>query len=67
MNYRIAICDDIEADRRFIADMVNGWSQQRGYIAKIYKYTLAENFCLIIRIMIMISSFWILKWMIWMG
>ena len=44
MNYRIAICDDVEADRRFIADMVNGWSQQRGYIAKIDKYTSAENF-----------------------
>lgn len=44
MNYKIAICDDVEADRRFIADMVNDWSQQRGYIAKIDNYTSAENF-----------------------
>lgn len=44
MNYKIAICDDVAADRRFIADMVNDWSQQRGYIAKIDNYTSAENF-----------------------
>lgn len=44
MNYRIAICDDVEADRRFIADMVNDWSQKKGYITKIDNYSSAENF-----------------------
>ncbi len=44
MNYRIAICDDVETDRRFIADMVNDWTQKKGYIAKIDNYSSAENF-----------------------
>ena len=44
MNYKIAICDDSDADRQYISDLVNKWGAGAGYMVQISVFTSAENF-----------------------
>lgn len=44
MNYNIAICDDSEADRKYIYDMVDEWALVRGHSVHITTFESAENF-----------------------
>lgn len=44
MNYKIAICDDSDADRQYILNMVDRWAAGAGHGARIDTFTSAENF-----------------------
>lgn len=44
MNYNIAVCDDNEADRKYISDMVNEWGKSQAYTVNISEFESAENF-----------------------
>lgn len=44
MNYNIAICDDSEADRKYIYDMVDEWELVQGHSVHITTFESAENF-----------------------
>lgn len=44
MNYNIAICDDSEADRKYIYDMVDEWALVQGHSVHITTFESAENF-----------------------
>lgn len=44
MEYKIAICDDSQADRQYILDMVRRWALQKGHRVSADAYTCAENF-----------------------
>lgn len=44
MKYKIAICDDSEADRQFVSDMVNRWAAEAGHSVHIDTFTSAESF-----------------------
>ena len=44
MNYNIAICDDSEADRKYIYDMVDEWALVQGHSVHITSFESAENF-----------------------
>lgn len=44
MNYNIAICDDSEADRKYIYDMVVEWALVQGHSVHITTFESAENF-----------------------
>lgn len=44
MNYNIAICDDSEADRKYIYDMVDEWALVHGHSVHITTFESAENF-----------------------
>lgn len=44
MKYKIAICDDSEADRQYVLDMVNTWAAIAGYIVHTDTFDSAENF-----------------------
>lgn len=44
MNYRIAICDDSDADRQFISGLVNKWGINTGHRVQISAFSSAENF-----------------------
>jgi DNA-binding LytR/AlgR family response regulator len=44
MKYKIAICDDSEADRQYILNMVNRWAVETGHAVHIDTFTSAENF-----------------------
>lgn len=44
MNYKIAICDDSDADRQYILNMVDRWAAGAGHRARIDTFTSAENF-----------------------
>ena len=44
MKYKIAICDDSDADRQYVLDMVNRWAVQVGHQVHINTFTSAENF-----------------------
>lgn len=44
MEYKIAICDDSQADRQYILDMVRRWASQEGHRVSADAYTCAENF-----------------------
>ncbi len=44
MNYKIAICDDSDADRQFIAGMVGSWGISAGHTVQISTFSSAENF-----------------------
>ncbi|MGN1188379.1 MAG: LytR/AlgR family response regulator transcription factor [Lachnospiraceae bacterium] len=44
MNYNIAICDDSDADRQYIADIVSRWSEDRAHTVQISFFSSAENF-----------------------
>lgn len=42
--YRIGICDDSQADRMYIQELVSAWSRSCGNCAAILEFTSAENF-----------------------
>ena len=44
MNYKIAICDDSDADRQYISELVSGWSVNTGHTVQISVFDSAENF-----------------------
>lgn len=44
MNYKIAICDDSDADRQYISDLVSSWGVNAGYRVQISGFVSAENF-----------------------
>ena len=44
MDYKIAICDDSEADRLYIADLVNRWAIDADHTVQVSAFVSAENF-----------------------
>lgn len=44
MKYKIAICDDSDADRRYIMDMVLSWASAAGHEVQIDGFPSAESF-----------------------
>lgn len=44
MNYRIAICDDSETDRKYISGLVNQWATSKEDSVQLSTFTSAENF-----------------------
>lgn len=44
MRYKIAICDDSDADREYVLNMVNRWAAGVGYVVHIDSFSSAENF-----------------------
>ncbi|MCI9150755.1 MAG: response regulator transcription factor [Lachnospiraceae bacterium] len=44
MKYKIAICDDSDADRQYILNIVNGWMQAWGHTVHIDTFSSAESF-----------------------
>lgn len=44
MKYKIAICDDSDADRRYIVDMVRSWASAAGHEVQIDGFPSAESF-----------------------
>ena len=44
MNYKIAICDDSEADRQYIAAFVAKWAANAGHTVQMDTFPSAENF-----------------------
>lgn len=44
MNYNIAICDDSDADRQYISDIVSRWAEDRAHTVQISFFSSAENF-----------------------
>ena len=44
MNYKIAVCDDSEADRQYISGLVSRWAANSGHTVQITRFPSAENF-----------------------
>ena len=44
MKYKIAICDDADADRRYVSDMVKSWAAHDGHTVHTDKFSSAESF-----------------------
>lgn len=44
MNYKIAICDDLDADRQYISGLVDRWAANTGHTVQISMFASAENF-----------------------
>ena len=44
MKYKIAICDDSDADRQYVLNMVNHWAQSAGHVIHTDVFSSAENF-----------------------
>ena len=44
MKYKIAICDDSDADRQYVLDMVNRWAASASHAVHTDTFTSAENF-----------------------
>ncbi len=44
MKYKVAICDDSDADRRYIMDMVRSWASAAGHEVYIDGFPSAESF-----------------------
>ena len=44
MKYKIAICDDSDADREYVLKMVNHWAAEAGHQVNINTFVSAENF-----------------------
>ena len=44
MKYKIAICDDSEADRQYVLHMVTSWAEGAGHMVHIDTFNSAENF-----------------------
>ncbi len=44
MNYKIAICDDAEADRQYVLQLATQWAQQRGHELQCKLFPSAESF-----------------------
>lgn len=66
MNYKIAICDDSDADRQYVFDMVKAWAEASGHTVQVDSFPSAESFLFRYEEkMTMIFSYWILKWAGW--
>lgn len=44
MKYKIAICDDSNADRQYVLNMVDHWAATTGHVVHIDTFISAENF-----------------------
>lgn len=44
MKYKIAICDDSDADRQYVLHMVNRWAAASGFVVHIDLFSSAESF-----------------------
>ena len=44
MKYKIAICDDLDADRQYVLNMVERWAASAGHVVHIDTFSSAENF-----------------------
>ena len=44
MKYKIAVCDDSDADRQYVLNMVNRWATTAGHVVHADAFTSAENF-----------------------
>lgn len=44
MNYKIAICDDLDADRQYISDLATQWAASAGHTIQIHLFSSAEEF-----------------------
>lgn len=44
MKYKVAICDDSDADRQYISNMVERWAMKVGHVVHINTFASAENF-----------------------
>lgn len=44
MNYKIAVCDDSDADRQYISDIVSRWAVKTGHTVQISAFDSAESF-----------------------
>jgi len=44
MKYKIAICDDFDADRQYVLDMVERWAASAGHVVHTDTFSSAENF-----------------------
>jgi len=44
MNYKIAICDDLAADRQYISDFVSRWAMNTGHTVQLSTFASAETF-----------------------
>lgn len=44
MKYKIAICDDADADRRYVSDMVKNWAAHDGHTVHTDAFSSAESF-----------------------
>lgn len=44
MHYKIAICDDSDADRQYISGFVNRWAASAGHTVQVSLFSSAENF-----------------------
>lgn len=44
MEYKIAICDDSEADRQYVLSMINRWTMEAGHQVHINTFASAESF-----------------------
>lgn len=44
MNYKLAICDDSEADRQYVLSMVRRWAAEAGHSVQIDAFSSAESF-----------------------
>ena len=44
MKYKIAICDDSDADRQYVLNMVNRWAAEKSHVVHTDTFTSAENF-----------------------
>ena len=44
MKYKIAICDDSDADRKYVLNMVNQWAVTAGHVIHTDTFVSAENF-----------------------
>lgn len=44
MKYKIAVCDDSDADRQYVLNMVNRWAAGSGYVVHTDTFTSAESF-----------------------
>ena len=44
MNYKIAVCDDSDADRQYITGLVDRWAMDAGHTAKVSAFVSAEDF-----------------------
>lgn len=44
VNYKIAICDDVDVDRQYIAGLVEQWAVNAGHSVQISTFVSAENF-----------------------
>jgi len=44
MNYNIAICEDSDTDRQYIAGLTECWSAKAGHVVKVSEFASAEQF-----------------------